>query len=193
MSCRLAFLCLAAVSAWGQVTGHTPPTRVLYDTPRLQGTVSEEDFLNQTGFEMRSQSPPATVSADQLRYQVSRKGAKMIEQALRHSRAGEHTKAIADLQLALHEPSAAPYAHSLLGSEYLRIGQVPAAVKELEQAVRLLPHDVANHSNLGYALYLGGQKDRGKQEVRQALALDSHNPQTRYVLGIVGEAPPAAK
>lgn len=189
MSCRLAILCFAAVSVWGQLTGQKPSTKVVFDTPKLQGTVLDEDLFNQSPFEMTSQSPPATVSADQLRHQVSRKGAKMIEQALSLSRAGQHAKAIAYLQLALHEPSAAPYARGILGAEYLRTGQIPAAVKELEEAVRLLPHDVASRSNLGYALYLEGQKDRARDEVRLALLLDEHNPQTRLVLGIVEGSP----
>jgi Flp pilus assembly protein TadD len=181
MSCWLAILCFAAVSAWGQFE-FAPSSRSI---PTGRDTLSDEEFFNQSGFEMRQPSPPATVSAEQLRHPVSRKGAKMIQRARSYSRAGDHAKAIEELQLALKEPSAAPYAHSILGSEYLRIGQVRAAVGELEDAVRLLPHEVANHSNLGYALYLVGQKDRGQQEVRLALSLDTKNPQTRFVLGIV--------
>jgi Flp pilus assembly protein TadD len=155
-------------------------------------TISDEEFFNQSSFEMQPPSAPAAVSAERLRHPVSRKGAKMLQQARNYSHAGEHGKAIDELHLALKEPSAVPYAHSILGAEYLRIGQFPAAVGELEEAVRLLPHEVANRSNLGYALYLVGEKDRGQEEVRLALSLDTHNPKTRFVLEIL-EQPLATK
>ncbi len=191
MSCRLGILCLAAVSAWGQFNGIAASSRTI---PVGRDTISDEEFFNQSEFELRPQSAPATtVSADQLRHPVSRKGAKMLDRARSYSHAGEHAKAIDELRLALKEPSAAPYAHSILGAEYLRIGRYPAAVGELEEAVRLLPHEVANHSNLGYALYLVGQKDRGQEEVRLALSLDTHNPKTRFVLEIVEQTVPTTK
>jgi Flp pilus assembly protein TadD len=182
MSYRLAIFCLAAVSAWGQfnklVVGHDAP---------------DEEFLNESGFEVRQQAVPATVSAEQLRHPVSRKGARLLLQARSYSHAGDHAKAIEELRLALKEPSAVPYAHSILGAEYLLTKRFAAAVEELEEAVRLLPHEVANHSNLGLALCLAGEKDRGQQEVRLALSLDPRNPQTRFALGIVEKAPPSAK
>ena len=117
----------------------------------------------------------------------------MLQQARTYSHAGDHAKAIDELQLALKEPSAVPYAHSILGAEYIRTKQFAAAVAELEEAVRLLPHEVANHSNLGIALCLVGEMDRGRQEVRLALSLDIHNPQTRFALGIVEQASPTPK
>ena len=190
MSYRLGILALAAVSAWGQFNGIVASSRIISVG---RDTLSDEEFFNQSGFEVRQPSAAATVSAEQLRHPVSRKGAKILRQARSYSRAGDHTKAIEELRLALKEPSAAPYAHSLLGSEYLWTRQFASAVGELEEAVRLLPHEVANHSNLGYALYLVGEKIRGQQEVRLALSLDTHNPQTRYVLGIVEQSVPTTK
>jgi Flp pilus assembly protein TadD len=185
MSCRLVVLCLAAVSAWGQLNRIVPITG--------RDTLSEEEFNSQSGFELRQQSPATTVSADQLRHPISRKAAKLLDQALSYSIAGNHTKAIEQLRLALKEPSAIPYAHSMLGAEYLWTTQIPAAVGELEEAVRLMPHEAANHSNLGFALYLAGQVDRGRDEVHQALALDVNNPKTRVVLGIVEQPSSSAR
>ncbi len=51
------------------------------------------------------------------------------------------------------EPSAVPYAHGMLGQEYLKLRQIPATVAELKQAVALLPQNVATRSNLAYALF----------------------------------------
>jgi Flp pilus assembly protein TadD len=130
----------------------------------------------------------ATISAEQLRHPLSRKGASLIRQARNFAAMGRHDKAIAELQPALQEPSAIPYAHSLLGSEYLRVNQVPAALVELEQAVALLPRNAADRSNLAYALFLSGDLERGEREVRQALDIDRNNPTTRRVLNQILDA-----
>jgi len=133
-------------------------------------------------------SPAGTVSVEQLQHPLSRKGASLIRKAQNYAAMGDHGKAIAELQLALKERSAIPYAHSLLGSEYLRINQFPAAIEALEQAVKLLPRNAANHSNLGYALFLVGYAERAEQEVRRALELDRNNQTTRHVLSIITHA-----
>jgi tetratricopeptide (TPR) repeat protein len=133
-------------------------------------------------------SPAGTVSVERLQHPLSRKGASLIRKAQNFSSMGDHGKAIAELQLALKERSAIPYAHSLLGSEYLRINEVPAAIEALEQAVKLLPREAANHANLGYALFLVGYAERGEQEVRRALELDHNNEKSRLVLSIITHA-----
>jgi Flp pilus assembly protein TadD len=102
-----------------------------------------------------------------------------------YSRSGEHDKAIGELRLALQDPSAAPYAHSILGAEYLKTGRIAEAVTELEVAVQLLPHNAPSLSNFGFALYLAGERERGEQEVRKALVLDSSNSKTRRVLDVI--------
>jgi tetratricopeptide (TPR) repeat protein len=129
--------------------------------------------------------PGGIVSVEQLRYPVSRKGQKLIRTANRYAEKGESAKAIQAFQEALNEPSAIPYARSSLGVEYLRVGQTALAIPELEEAVRLLPRNAVNHSNLAYALYLIGQFDRAEFEVRQALALDRKSVRTRFVMGLV--------
>ena len=125
---------------------------------------------------------PSAVSVEELQHPLSGKALKMMRRAANFAAMGRHDKAIEQLQAALKEPSAVPYAHSLLGQEYLKTNQVPVAIPELEEAVKLLPHNVANHSNLGYALFLTGDLDAGEREVRQALALDRQNSKTQHVL-----------
>jgi tetratricopeptide (TPR) repeat protein len=149
--------------------------QIFYGSPRLpEPQVSE---------------PAGAVSVEQLQHPVSRKGDGLLRQALNFAAMGDHPKAIAKLQLALKEPSAVPYAHSMLGTEYLRINQVPAAIEALEKAVKLLPRDAVNHANLGFALFLSGSAERGEQEVRQALELDralhQNDEKTRFVLGLI--------
>jgi tetratricopeptide (TPR) repeat protein len=132
---------------------------------------------------------PATISADELARPISRKGFKLLLKADGYIEARDHDKAIDTLQQALKERSAAPYAHGLLGTEYLKIGRIADAVTELEQAVQLMPHHAPSRSNLGYALYLSGNQERAEQEVRKALTLDSSNPKTRYVLSVIRRGP----
>ena len=139
--------------------------------------------------EPKVSEPVGAVSVEQLQHLVSRKGDGLLRQARNFAAMGDHQKAIAKLQLALKEPSAMPYAHSFLGTEYLRTNQVPAAIDSLEQAVKLLPRDPVNRSNLGLALFISGSIERGEQEVRRALELDralhQNDEKTRFVLGLI--------
>lgn len=84
---------------------------------------------------------------------------------------------------ALKEPSAAPYAHAILGTEYLRNGHPAAAVPELEDAAQVLQMS-GIHSNLGYALCLTGQGQRGREELREALRLNGDSASARFLMGI---------
>src|SRR5581483_7041373 len=85
---------------------------------------------------------------------------------------------------ALEDPSAAPYAHAILGTEYLKEGQPRAAIPELEHAAGVLPM-AGIHSNLGYALCLTGQEKRGEHEFEEALRIDGNSAQARFLMGIL--------
>jgi Flp pilus assembly protein TadD len=125
-----------------------------------------------------------TVSAELLRYPLSEKAVHMLQKAFQLSGAGDHGAAVKQLQRILDRcPKADAYVYSLLGVEYLKIGQISEAVDALERAVRLLPHDAANHANLGVALVCKGQYDRAELELRRALDLDGHNAVAGQLLG----------
>jgi Flp pilus assembly protein TadD len=151
----------------------------------LNGTVSHRELAGMSdddGVTLRQSTAAGTISAEVLQHPMSGRAAKMISHAMNQAHRGDHLKAITELQLALKERSAVPYAHSLLGSEYLKTNQVPAALEQLTEAVKLLPRDPANHANLGYALFLMGQLEAGEAQVLTALAEDQHNAQTRSLL-----------
>jgi tetratricopeptide (TPR) repeat protein len=190
MVLSLTVMYFGAAALWGQApklsslgmltrAEDSPETakdnQIFYDSPRTpEPQISER---------------ARTVSVDELQHPLSRKGAGMIRQAKNFAAMGDHGKAIAELQLALKERSAIPYADSLLGTEYLRTSQVPAAIEVLEQAVKLLPRIAINHANLAYALFLqGDDSQRAEKEVREALDLDRNNEKTRHVLNLITHA-----
>jgi hypothetical protein len=82
------------------------------------------------------------------------------------------------------EPSAVPYAHSLLGTEYLKTKNNSAAIVELREAGRLMPGMAANRANLRCADCMTGKAQMGEQELHEAIKLDKTSPQAQYLLGL---------
>ena len=195
MSTRLVIVFVLAASLQGQVFQSMPSARASAPSPfdprnppraedsPASAADNEIFYGNPRGPELRPAPEPAgAVSVEQLRHPISRKAAGMLRKAQNLAASGRHAEAIAQLQLAVQDRSAAPYAHSMLGVEYLKTGQTLAAIAELEQAAALLPRNEADLSNLGYAYFLAGDLDQGEQEARRALELDRDNPKTRRVL-----------
>ena len=130
-------------------------------------------------------SGAGTVSVDRLRHPLSDKGRQLIDKGQRFAAAGEHQKAMEQFRNASSEPTAVFYAHGLLGTEYLKTGNIASAVEELVEAVGLMPGEAAIRSNLGYALFLTGQSDRAERQLREAIKLDHTATEPRYVLGLL--------
>jgi tetratricopeptide (TPR) repeat protein len=128
---------------------------------------------------------PLTVSAEELRHPISKNGRKILEKAEKYVRAGDHKRAIEALNLALKEPSAAPYAHGILGVQYLEVNRITEAVAEFSQAVILRPRSAMDHSNLGLALCMGGQTARGLEEIDEALTLDQRLLRARFLKAVI--------
>lgn len=130
------------------------------------------------------ESTSNTVSVAQLKHPLSRKGASLLHKVASYLKHHQKAKANEQLAEALKEPTAAPYAHAILGTEYLKDGQIAEAVPELESAAQVLPISGV-HSNLGYALCLMGHINRGRMELNEALRLDGDSPQARFLMGVV--------
>jgi Flp pilus assembly protein TadD len=134
----------------------------------------------------KARYPASVVSAERLRLPLSGKARQGIAKARDYSNAGNHQKAIQELKRVLtEESSAAPYVHGILGFEYLQIGRVDEATVELENAVRLLPHEAINHSNLALSLYAARRCQQAEAEVRRALELDPHDETTKLVFNTI--------
>lgn len=135
--------------------------------------------------ELQPHYRPGKVSVTELQHPLSSKGAKLLRQAQTDLAAGNQTAAIEGFQRAIAERSAAPYAHGILGTEYLKQGRLADATRELEECVRLLPRDAKSHSNLGYALYQAGKYADAEAEARRAIELDHDGPHAHLILGAI--------
>ena len=163
-----------------------------YDQTRMFGYSSrglmelEESMSSFSDSRARVPSGPATVSADVLRHPLSSKARRRLVKALHFSELGEHPAAIKELRETLvKEPSSAPYAHSLLGVEYVESQQFAEARTSFEEAVRLMPHESINHSNLGFSLAVAGDLNSAEQEARTAIQLDPANSRAKTLLDLV--------
>ncbi len=126
-------------------------------------------------FPWRRTAPPSEykVSVDVLRHPLTGKARRVLSTALRYVLKGDHARAISALQEGMAKiPSIGPYAHAMLGVEYLRAGRAAEAVPELVEAATSFPHDAVVHSNFAVSLCVVGQYDRAEGEVRLALYLD---------------------
>lgn len=122
----------------------------------------------------------AVIPVDVLRHPITARVRKILLSAMAKIDAGEHAPAIEQLRETLRKfPDSAPYVQNLLGAEYVRTDQLPAAITSFEQAVTLLPHDAMTHYNFGLALVCAGDYDRAAREVRRALELDPRNEHMR--------------
>lgn len=135
--------------AWGQFL-HDP-----HDATRPQGYSSlglrefNDSLARSRGLIERTPNGPATISKDALMHPLSAKARRHLVKALHLAEVGEHPAAIKELRETLvKEPSSAPYAQNLLGVEYVQNQQFAEARNSFEEAVRLMPHESVNHSNL---------------------------------------------
>ena len=126
---------------------------------------------------------------------LSAKARRRLVKALHLAKLGEHPAAIKELrETLLKEPSSVPYAQNLLGVEYVQNQQFAEARTSFEEAVRLMPHESVNHSNLGASLAFAGDWNSAVQEARKALELDPKNASAKSLLDLaMSRKPRAAK
>jgi len=127
-----------------------------------------------------------TISIDLLRQPLSRKARQILEKAQQAALSDDHARAIRLLESAHAKyPESDAWTESLLGVEYIKTRQFALAVTTLERAVRMLPRDAANRSNLGFAFASTGRYDLAEIELRKALTLNSGSPKTKDLLDVV--------
>jgi Flp pilus assembly protein TadD len=172
---------------WGQGLSSNPfdRTRVFGYSSRGLIDLQETASSDADSWEHPS-AGPATVSSDVLRHPLTSKARRRLEKARHLAELGKHPAAIQELRETLvKEPSAAPYAQNLLGLEYVENGQFAEARSSFEEAVRLMPHESFNHSNLGYSLAVAGDLNSAEKEARMAIELDPTNTKAKSLLDLL--------
>ena len=183
----ISFCWIANVPVSGQVFSGNP-----YDQSRVFGYSSrglielEESMPSFPDSREHVPAGPATVSSDFLRHPLTSRARRRLEKALHLAELGEHPAAIKELRETLiKEPSSAPYAQNLLGVEYVQNQQFAEARSSFEEAVRLMPHESVNHSNLGFTLAVAGDLTSAEQEARTAIQLDPTNTRGKTLLDLI--------
>jgi tetratricopeptide (TPR) repeat protein len=136
----------------------------------------------------RSEPPTpgaSPISVTQLRHKANKKAVRAAETAQQLTAKGDHPGAIAALRQAVTLDPGFADAHGNLGAEFALVGNYQEAAAELHRAALLAPSSSWIHSNLAYVLYQSGEPAQAEREARRAVALDSRNPQARYLLGVI--------
>jgi tetratricopeptide (TPR) repeat protein len=76
-------------------------------------------------------------------------------------------------------------AYRILGNNYARRGDVPAAIAALTEALTIEPGDAIAHVDLGVALVEQKRYDEAMHHYRAALALNPRDDNAHYNLGVV--------
>jgi protein O-mannosyl-transferase len=74
-------------------------------------------------------------------------------------------------------------AHEKLGESLAEKGQVDEAIRQLQEAIRLLPDFAQAHNNLGYHLAVAGQMTEAVRQFQEAIRLKPNYPQAHNNLG----------
>jgi tetratricopeptide (TPR) repeat protein len=177
---------MAISPAWGQIFSGGPSdgSRVFgYST---RGLIDLEESTNFPDSREHVPAGPATISSDMLRHPLTSRARKRLQKALHLSELGNHVAAIQELrETMVKEPSSAPYTQNFLGVELVENQQFAEARTSFEEAVRLLPHESINHSNLGFTLAVAGELKSAEQEARKAIQLDPGNSRAKYLLDLL--------
>jgi tetratricopeptide (TPR) repeat protein len=183
----ISFFWIVSAPVSGQGLSSNP-----YDQSRVFGYSSrgliefEESMSSFPDSTAHVPSGTPTVSAEVLRHPLSSKARRRLEKALHLAELGEHPAAIKELRETLvKEPSSAPYAQNLLGVEYVENQQFDEARSSFEEAVRLMPRESVNHSNLGCTLAVVGDFNSAEQEARTAIHLDPNNARAKTLLELL--------
>lgn len=178
----LVFLTLAALPAVGQISAaESQPLRSSFDVPLLDA--SNTEMKHNFPHEEEPRTIRGTTSVAALEHPLDGKSREGLLKAERLLDKGDTAKAITLLEKLTTDRAAAPFAFAMIGTQYLRTGEIDAAVKALDAAVALDPSVPGYHSNLAYGLAGQSRFEEGLKESRKAIQLDPGNSRYRLVAG----------
>jgi tetratricopeptide (TPR) repeat protein len=124
-----------------------------------------------------------TISVEHLGHRIPKEAAREFHHAVKLSRAGEHEKAAAELELAVHRDPELASAENQLGVEYAYLRRWEEAEMAFRRSVEVEPAWWMGHYNLALTLYGRGDLSGAEQSTRRALVFSSENPRIRLLLG----------
>jgi Tfp pilus assembly protein PilF len=124
-----------------------------------------------------------SVSAITLQHHAPNKAIHEMNAAMKKSRAGDSAAAQEHLRAALQIDPEFSEAHTNLGAEYTRAGKLDLAYAEFESALKTGPKGAMEYCNIAVVALAMRRVAEAEQEARQALSIDSRNPQANYLLG----------
>ena len=141
---------------------------------------SQTDSPNSFFTPARSAGP--AISIRQLRHKVPKDALRAAARAKKLSRAGEHAKAVADLEAAIRLDPEFASAQNALGIEYGRCGRLEDAAAAFRRVIDLAPGEWAGHYNLALTMLGSGDLPRAIESARRALQLSPAEPGVKLFL-----------
>ena len=131
--------------------------------------------------------PSGRVSVAELLHpvpkQAPKKAIKAVVRAWRLSVAGQHQKAVNELEMALQIAPDYASAHNDLAIQYLILGRSQEALEHFQTATRIAPGMQVAYRNLAWVLCGFGRYAEAEQAARSALAIDATDGRAHFVLG----------
>ncbi len=109
----------------------------------------------------------------------------LFQQALENARAGNHMKAIEQLQSVISQAPRFALAYNELAVQYLKTGRAAAAVETIKEALGINPEDFTLRLNYGIALLNQKKFEAAETELRKAIQNHhADSPAAHYYLGL---------
>jgi Flp pilus assembly protein TadD len=134
---------------------------------------------------LRSSPGSGTVSLSSLRHKPPKKAIQEMAAAEKRSRAGDSAGAMEHLKAAVRLDPDYGEAHTNLGVAYARAGKFDTAYDEFTLALKIGPQGAIQNCNLAVAALALNRDREAEAAVRRALAVDSRNPQSNFMMGKV--------
>jgi tetratricopeptide (TPR) repeat protein len=123
------------------------------------------------------------ISVARLRHKIPKEAKRAYERARKFVKAGDHPKAVVELEAAVALDPEFADAHTQLGLEYVQLGRLTDARASLQRAFAVDPDTWRHPFNLGLVLYHLGDYSAAEELARKAVQLAGTLPQTQWFLG----------
>ncbi|HEY5885594.1 MAG TPA: tetratricopeptide repeat protein [Pyrinomonadaceae bacterium] len=115
---------------------------------------------------------------------IQKEAIDAYKKARQLDQAGDHKKAVEELNKALAVYPRFGQALNLLGVQFLKLGQADRAAESLETAIKISPDQFMPRLNYGIALLNQKKFDQAEEQLRAALTKNNASPIAHMYLGI---------